>query len=186
MTDRGNRAAGTLMEKDTMKTRLLVAGTLLAVSLAISGIDAGAAKGPKPIDAKKWDSLADAALAAMKQRAVELKMVGVAQVSYAEGDAVVGWRSKMAVVGRMKVDPTATEKGNNFLAIAYTKAGEMADTLTDSGSGKRPPLTGEFGWPGGAIARVKSGYLIVSFSGGKGEDDYKVSQAGLAVLKAGL
>ena len=73
-----------------MKTRLLVAGTLLAVSLAISGTDAGAAKGPKPVDAKKWDSVADAALAAMKQRAAELKMVGVAQVSYAEGDAVVG------------------------------------------------------------------------------------------------
>jgi hypothetical protein len=174
------------MEKDTMKTRLLVAGTLVAVSLAISGIDAGAAKGPKPIDAKKWDSLADAALAAMKQRAAELKMVGVAQVSYAEGDAVVGWRSKMAVVGQMKQNPSGGDKGSNFLAIAYTKAGEMADTLTDSGSGKRPPLTGEFGWPGGAIARVKSGYLIVSFSGGKGEDDYKVSQAGLAVLKDGL
>jgi hypothetical protein len=86
----------------------------------------------------------------------------------------------------MKVDPSGTDKGNNFLAIAYSKAGEMADTLENSGSGKRPPLIGEFGWPGGAVARIKSGYLIVSFSGGKGEDDFKVSQAGLEVLKGGL
>ena len=169
-----------------MKTRLLVSALCLAVSLALSGPFCGAAKGPKPVSAKKFDALADAALAAMKQRALELKMVGVAQVSYAEGDTVQGWRSKMAVVGRMKADPSGSEKGSNFLAIAYTKAGEMADTKEDSGGGKRPPLTGEFGWPGGAIARVPSGYLIVSFSGGKGEDDFKVSQAGLEVLKAGL
>lgn len=169
-----------------MKTRLLVSAMLLTVSLAISGMHAGAAKGPKPVSAKKWDTLADAALATMQQRAVELKMTGVAQVSYAEGDTVQGWRSKMAVVGRMKAGPSGSDKGSNFLAIAYTKAGEMADTLENSGGGKRTPLAGEFGYPGGAIARIKSGYLIVSFSGGKGEDDFKVSQAGLAVLKAGL
>jgi hypothetical protein len=171
------------MERLAMKTGFLVSAMLLTMMGAMA---AHAVKAPKPVSAKKWETLADAALVAMKQRAQELKMTGVAQVSYAEGDTVQGWRSKMAVVGRMKADPSGSDKGSNFLAIAYTKAGEMADTREDSGGGKRPPLTGEFGWPGGAIARVSTGYLIVSFSGGKGEDDYKVSQAGLAVLKAGL
>ncbi len=169
-----------------MKTRFLVSVVLLAIGLSISAKAAYAAKTPKPVSAKKWETLADAALAAMKQRAQELKMTGVAQVSYAEGDTVQGWRSRMAVVGRMTADPSGSDKGSNFLAIAYTKAGEMADTKENSGGGKRPPLTGEFGWPGGAVARIPSGYLIVSFSGGKGEDDFKVSQAGLEVLKAGL
>ena len=169
-----------------MKTHLLVAATLLAASALMTGAHAGAAKRPKVVSAKRFDTVADAALAAMKQRAAELKMTGVAQVAYAEGDVVEGWRSKMLVVGRMKSDPSGQDKGNNFLAIAYSKAGEMADTLADSGTGKRPPLFGEYGYPGGAIARVKSGYLIVSFSGGKGEDDFKVSQAGLAVLRAGM
>jgi hypothetical protein len=33
---------------------------------------------------------------------------------------------------------------------------------------------------------VKGGALIVSFSGGKSEDDVQVSKAGLAVMKRGL
>jgi uncharacterized protein GlcG (DUF336 family) len=45
-------------------------------------------------------------------------------------------------------------------------------------------MTGEFGWQGGVIAKVKTGYLIVAFSGGKSEDDVQVSKAGLEVLKS--
>jgi hypothetical protein len=86
----------------------------------------------------------------------------------------------------MKDAPSATDKGSNLLAIAYAKAAEMADTLENSGTAKRPPMTGEFGWQGGVVARVKSGYAIVAFSGGKSEDDVQVSRAGLAVLQAGL
>ena len=122
----------------------------------------------------------------MKARAAELKITGVAVVSYAQGDTFQGWTSKSAVVGRMKDAPTTTEKGNNLLAIAYAKAAEMADTLENSGTAKRPPMTGEFGWQGGVIARVKTGYAIVAFSGGKSEDDVQVSRAGLEVLKGGL
>jgi uncharacterized protein GlcG (DUF336 family) len=169
-----------------MKTRLLSVTTLLALLLAFSSNCLHAAKAPKPISAKKFEALTDAALTAMKQRAAELKITGVAVVAYAQGDSVQGWRSKMAVVGRMKDAPTAEKKGNNLLAIAYSKAAEMADTLTDSGTAKRPPMNGEFGYQGGAIVRVKSGYVIVAFSGGKSEDDLQVSRAGLEVLKAAL
>jgi hypothetical protein len=169
-----------------MKTRQLATGMLLAVSLASSEGTVRAANVPKPVTAKKFDALADATLAAMKKRAAELKITGVAVVSYAQGDSIQGWTSKMAVVGRMKDAPSATEKGNNLLAIAYAKAAEMADTLQNSGTAARPPITGEFGWQGGVIARVKTGYVIVAFSGGKSEDDVEVSRAGLEVLKPSL
>lgn len=169
-----------------MRTRWLVASVLVAMSLTLSAPQAGGAKAPKPVGAKKFEQLADAALAAMKQKAEELKIVGVAEVSYAEGDNVQGWISKMAVVGQMKKDGAAGKSGSNFLGIAYTKAAEMADTLENSGSGKRPPLTGEYGWQGGVIGAVKSGHVIVSFSGGKSEEDVQVSKAGLAVMTAGL
>jgi hypothetical protein len=67
----------------------------------------------------------------------------------------------------------------------------MADTLQNSGTAKRPPMTGEFGWQGGVVTKAKTGktgdgYIIVSFSGGKSEDDVQVSKAGLEVFNKGL
>lgn len=130
-----------------------------------------------------FNALADDALAAMKKRATELKIGGVAVVAYFEGDSVTAWSSKMLVVGRMKDEPSAGKSGSNLLGIAYTKAAEMAETLKDSGSGVRPPMTGEYGWQGGVIGKTKNGYAIAAFSGGKSEDDVEASKAGLAVLK---
>jgi hypothetical protein len=135
---------------------------------------------------KNFDEAANAALVGMRQRAAELGISGVAVVAYFEGDSIQSWSSKMIVVGRMKDNPSATDKGSNLLAIAYSKAAEMADTLKDSGSQVRPPMTGEFGWAGGVILRGKTGYLIAAFSGGKSEDDVKVSRAGAEVLKSRL
>jgi len=169
-----------------MKIRVLAMGILIAVSFAASEGHVRAASAVKPVSAKKFDAFANAALEEMKKRAAELKVTGVAVVSYAQGDSIQGWSSKMAVVGRMKDLPSSTEKGNNLLAIAYAKSAEMADTLENSGTAKRPPMTGEFGWQGGVIARTNTGYVIVAFSGGKSEDDVEVSRAGLAVLKSVL
>ena len=86
----------------------------------------------------------------------------------------------MMVVGRMKDEPTPEKKGNNLLAIVYAKAAEMADTLKNSGSQVRPPMTGEFGWEGGVIVRARGGYLIAAFSGGQSADDVAISHVGLA------
>ena len=108
-----------------------------------------------PTTAKGFAQLADSALDAMRKRAGELNIGGVAVVAYFEGDTIQSWSSKMAVVGRLKDNPTESEKGANLLAIAYSKAAEMADTLKNSGSHVRPPMTGEFGWTGGVIARAE-------------------------------
>jgi len=166
-----------------MKTRLPALAILIALTLAAGQGNARAASAPKPVSAKKFDALASAALEAMKKRAAELNVTGVAVISYAQGETIQGWTSKMAVVGRMKDAPSATEKGNNLLGIAYAKYAEMADTLQDSGTAKRPPMTGEFGWQGGVFFRGKTGVVIVAFSGGKSEDDVQVSRAGLELLK---
>jgi hypothetical protein len=169
-----------------MKTRLLIVAILLAVTFAANAGPVRAASAAKPVNSKKFDELANDALEAMRKKAAELKITGVAVVSYAPGDSIQGWTSKMAVVGRMKDDPTATEKGNNLIGIAYAKSAEMAATLQDSGTAKRAPMTGEFGWQGGVVARGRTGYILVAFSGGKSEDDVQVSKAGLEVLRAGL
>ncbi|HLY39913.1 MAG TPA: hypothetical protein VKR52_01820 [Terracidiphilus sp.] len=165
-----------------MKIRLLAIAILLTLSLA-AGEGYVDAAGGKPPSAKKFDALATAALEAMRSRASALHVEGVAVVAYAPGDSIQGWSSKMTVVGRMK-DPAG--KGSNLLGIAYAKASEMADTLQNSGTSERAPLIGEFGWQGGVVARGKTGYLIVAFSGGKSEDDVEISRSGLAVLQPAL
>lgn len=169
-----------------MKRQMTAISIIISVCLALSVIPAHAAHAPKPPSPKKFDHLANAAFAAMQKRAAELNVTGVAVVSYAQGDTIRGWTSKMLVVGRMQDAPTASSKGNNLLGIAYAKASEMALTLQDSGTAQRPPMTGEFGWRGGVIAHGKTGYIIVAFSGGKSEDDVQVSHAGLALLQPEL
>ena len=130
-----------------------------------------------PVDqkaAKIFDEVADSALIAMTKRAEELKIKGAAVVAYIEGETTKSWSSKMVVVGAMKDAPTEKNHGANLLAIAYSKAAEMAETLKDSGTAGRPPMTGETGWQGGLIKRGKTGYLIAAFSGGPSESDLKV------------
>jgi hypothetical protein len=137
--------------------------------------------------AVNFNDVADKALQAMKRRAEELHIKGVAVVACSEGDTVQSWSSKMVVVGHLSSPPSKNDpNGANLLGIAYTKAAEMADTLKDSGSHVRPPKTGEYGWQGGVVTRGKTGVLIAAFSGGPSEDDVKVSKAGLAILAGQL
>ena len=116
----------------------------------------------KPVNAKKFDALSTAALDAMKRKAAELNIQGVAVVSYAEGESVDRWTSRMAVVGHL-TDVKASANGNNLLGIAYAKSAEMARTLKDSGTAGGAPMTGEFGWQGGVILKTGSGY-VTSYS----------------------
>jgi hypothetical protein len=131
---------------------------------------------------KQFDEAADEALQAIKQRAEQLNIKGVAMVAASYGDRVQSWSSRMLVVGSMKKGPSPDEPEMNLLAIVYSKAAEMADTLQASGSGVRPPLKGEYGWGGGVIAKTKTGYVYAAFSGGSSADDVKAAQAGLDVL----
>jgi len=141
----------------------------------------------KSTAAIRFNTAADRALRAMKQRAEELKLIGVGVVAWSDAVPVQSWTSKMMVVGQLasvtsKKDPA----GENFLGIAYTKAAEMAETLRDSGSQVRPAKIGEYGYRGGLMARAKTGILFATFSGGPAEDDLKVARTGLDLLVADL
>ena len=160
-----------------------------AFLIALLALPAFAQSASPPVDPKPgkiFDEVADSALVAMTKRAEELKIKGAAVVAYIEGDTTKSWSSKMVVVGKMEDAPTEKNHGANLLAIAYSKAAEMAETLKDSGNAGRSPMTGETGWQGGLIKKGKTGYLIAAFSGGPSESDLKVSQAGLEVLAGKL
>jgi hypothetical protein len=119
---------------------------------------------------------AEAALLEMEKAADGINIVGVGLVAYVPGDETLGWISKMKVVNAIGDDEA------NFLAIAYTKASEMVMTHQDSGSQVRTPLRGEFGYKGGVIRRVRSGYILATFSGAHWTKDLMVSEAGINYL----
>ena len=169
-----------------MKIRLNRAHVAIAAMLVLCTFTTLGQKAAKSMSPKKLDAFEQTALTAMKAKAAELKVTGVAVASFAPGETVEEWTSKMAVVGRM-TDPAATDgRGNNMLGIAYAKSAEMARTLVNSGSAPGKPMVAEFYWQGGAIQKVKGGWIFVAFSGATGEQDFQVSQAGLAAMKAGL
>ena len=165
---------------------LLFVLSALPIGAASQAVQAPASQHAAPAT---FDVTADQALAAMRARAGDLHITGVAVVARLEGDPIQSWSSRMVVVGRYKDDPKPDkpdDRGTNLLAVAYAKAAQMADTRQDSGTQTRPPLTGEFPWNGGVIERGRSGYLIAAFSGGAGEQDVQVAHAGMAALKAAL
>ena len=116
---------------------------------------------------------ADECLTIIEKAAQKLGITGAAVIAFIPGDVTASWVSKMKVIGRL-ASPNA-----NFLAIAYAKASEMAVTHKDSGNTERKEITGEFGWQGGVIIKVESGYLVGAFSGGTGQQDANVAKEGL-------
>jgi hypothetical protein len=116
---------------------------------------------------------ADKCLEIIEQAAVEISLIGVAVVAFIPGDNTTTWISKMKVVGAL------TNSMYNFLAVAYSKAAEIADTHKDSGLPNREIKIGELGYPGGLVKKVNSGYLIAVFSGGTGEQDAAAANEGL-------
>lgn len=112
---------------------------------------------------------ADEALELMTQEALKMNIKGVGIVCYIPGNETKSWISKMIVV-----KTTGTQK-QNFIAVAHSKAAEMAETLINSGSNIREVKTGEFGYIGGVIKKIDSGYLLATFSGATGEQDVEVA-----------
>jgi len=128
----------------------------------------------KQKDAEKiFINNADEVLQMMKQEALRMNIKGAGLVCFIPGDQTQSWISKMIIAG------ASGNEGYNFIAIAYSKASEMAETLQNSGSKVRPVKVGEFDYIGGIIKKIESGYILATFSGASGEDDLAVSQKGL-------
>lgn len=125
----------------------------------------------KQKDAEKiFINNADEVLQIMKKEALRMNIKGAGLVCFIPGNKTQSWVSKMIIVGA-----TGTES-QNFIAIANSKASEMAETLQNSGSKVRPVKVGEFDYIGGIIKKIDSGYLLSTFSGASGEDDLAVSK----------
>ena len=118
----------------------------------------------------------DDCLDIMEQAAQKMLVTGVAVIAFIPGDVTTSWISKMKVVGVLANDEA------NFLGIANAKASEMANSYKNSGTSQQKPLTGEFGWQGGMIRKVKPGYILAAFSGGTGQQDAEISDEALAWL----
>lgn len=117
-----------LLTLQTMALLLSAASLPAQDKPAVSAPDAAKSQPTGAVAAGIFDETADKALLAMKKRAEELNIKGVAVVAYAQGESVQSWSSKMLVVGRLKNAPAQNKKGDNLLGIAYSKAAEMADT----------------------------------------------------------
>jgi hypothetical protein len=95
----------------------------------------------------------------------------------------LSWVSQMKAVDTIKVLDGSPEKsqypGYNFIGVAYSKAAEMADTKLNSGSKVRPAYQGEFGYQGGVIKKVQTGYVLTVFSGATSEQDLEIAKAGM-------
>lgn len=127
----------------------------------------------KQASEKTFIRQADKSLALIEQAAQKISIKGVAIIAFIPGDDTQSWISKMKVVGHLTNDKA------NLLGIASTKAAEMADTHLDSGSKIREIYSGELGYKGGLIKKVKSGYILAVFSGGSSEQDLEVAKIGL-------
>jgi hypothetical protein len=119
---------------------------------------------------------------AMENHARKLGVKGVIVVASMDA-AGFSWVSQMKAVDAIKVVPEnpaqAKYPGHNFIGIAYSKAAEMADLKLDSGSKIRPAFEGEFGYQGGMIKKIQSGFILTVFSGATGEQDFEIAKVGM-------
>jgi hypothetical protein len=129
-----------------------------------------------------FEATADKIIAAMENHAKQLGVKGVIVVASMDS-AGFSWVSRMKAVVANKVladDPQKSEyPGYNFIGIAYSKAAEMADTKINSGSKVRAAYQGEFGFQGGVIKKIPSGYLLTVFSGATSEQDLEIANVGM-------
>lgn len=117
-------------------------------------------------------SIADKSLNSMEAKAQEMNIKGIGMVAYYNIEKE-NWTSKMSIMGALKNDTV------NFLSVAYSKAGEMIDTLQNSGTTDRIPLLGEYNFLGGVIEKIEDDYVLTVFSGATGEEDTVVAEVGM-------
>jgi hypothetical protein len=135
---------------------------------------------------ENFQSVSATMITEMEVHARKIGVKGVIVVASMD-DSGLSWESHMKAVGAINVLDGSPEPhqypGYNFIGIAYSKAAEMADTKLDSGSKVRPAYQGEFGYQGGVIKKVQSGYIVSVFSGATGEQDLEIANIGMSACQ---
>lgn len=101
-----------------------------------------------------------------------MNIKGVGLIAFYDNETA-NWVSKMKVMGVLKNETV------NFLSVTYSKAGEMIDTLKNSGAIECTPLLGEYGFLGGIIKQIDTYYILTVFSGASGEEVTVIAKVGL-------
>ena len=131
---------------------------------------------------EEFQSTAAKIIIEMENHARKLGVKGVIVIASMDNSGL-SWVSQMKAVDTIKVLDGSPEKsqypGYNFIGVAYSKAAEMADTKLNSGSKVRPAYQGEFGYQGGVIKKVQTGYVLTVFSGATSEQDLEIAKAGM-------
>ncbi|MBO4807717.1 MAG: hypothetical protein J5537_01655 [Lachnospiraceae bacterium] len=118
----------------------------------------------------------------MKDKAIEMKIQGVAVASILNKGETVDWIGEMKVVET----PYNLKEGWNLVAIAWSKCGEVIATGADSGDPNHKTILGEYGFVGGAYEEYKGYKLAFAFSGALSEEDLAVAKYGIERMKLTL
>ena len=118
----------------------------------------------------------------MKNKALEMKIQGVAVASVLPEGETVDWIGEMKVVET----PYNLKEGWNLVAIAWSKCGEVIATGADSGDPNHKTILGEYGFVGGAYEEYKGIKMAFAFSGALSEEDLAVAKYGIERMKLTL
>ena len=111
------------------------------------------------------------------ERTQKLSITGVAMIAFIPGNSALSWSSKMKLWADLQM------RNQIFWPSPTPKLQRMAVAFEDSGNGERKDITGEISdGKVRVIIKVNSGYLLGAFSGGSGQQDVDVFQAGLEWL----
>jgi len=115
----------------------------------------------------------------MKNKALEMRMQGVAVAAVLNQGETADWIGDMKVVET----PCNLKEGWNLVAIAWSKCGEVIATEADSGNPNHKKLLGECGFVGGAYEEYNGYKMAFAFSGASSEDDLIVAKYGIGEMK---
>ena len=115
----------------------------------------------------------------MKNKALEMKIQGVATAAVLNKGETVDWIGEMKVVET----PYNLKNGWNLVAIAWSKCGEVIATEADSGNPEHKTIMGELGFVGGAYEEYNGYKMAFAFSGALSEEDLAVAKYGIEVMK---
>lgn len=122
------------------------------------------------------------ALEAMKAKALEMKIQGVAAAAVLNRGEESDWIGEMKVVET----PNNFTNGWNLVAIAWSKCGEVIATKADSGNPEHRKILGELGFDGGAWCEYNGVQMAFAFSGARSQEDYAVAKYGIEKMKEAL